>query len=202
MTLKIVPFETGHQIRRRSRLRFTAITACAAAMSFGLVCAAVLFERPLREWAERASAWSVDAPDVADVPPPPLSPVHISAPHAEAAPIVRRTFVRCDGEKHSTCVVDGDTLWLDGKKIRLADIDTPEISTPRCRAELERGERAADRLVVLLNRGPLRVTRVDRDVDVYGRALRVVSVGGRSVGDTLIAEGLARRWDGSRRPWC
>jgi micrococcal nuclease len=25
---------------------------------------------------------------------------------------------------------------------------------------------------------------------------------GRSLGDTLIAEGLARRWSGQRMPWC
>ncbi len=29
-----------------------------------------------------------------------------------------------------TCVVDGDTIWLEGVKIRIADIDTPEISQP------------------------------------------------------------------------
>lgn len=202
MSANIVPIENGTQIRRRSRIRFAALTVCAAAASFGLACAAVLHEHALWKLAEQASAWAVAAPGVAGDPLPAPAPVQVSVPRAEAVRIARQTFARCAGKQRTTCVVDGDTLWLEGIKIRLADIDTPEISSPRCRAELERGERAADRLVALLNRGPLKVTRIDRDMDVYGRALRVVSVGGRSVGDMLIAEGLARRWDGARRPWC
>jgi len=39
-------------------------------------------------------------------------------------------FAIC-GTVRRTCVVDGDTFWLDGNKIRIADIDTPEISQPR-----------------------------------------------------------------------
>ena len=41
-----------------------------------------------------------------------------------------------------------------------------------------------------------------RATDRYGRQLRVVTRGGRSLGDVLVAEGLARPWEGSRRPWC
>ena len=33
------------------------------------------------------------------------------------------------------CVVDGDTIWLSGVKIRMADYDTPEIGEPKCAAE-------------------------------------------------------------------
>src|SRR3546814_7054959 len=35
------------------------------------------------------------------------------------------------GMTRRTCVVDGDTFWLEGEKIRIADIDTPEISEPK-----------------------------------------------------------------------
>ena len=42
----------------------------------------------------------------------------------------------------------------------------------------------------------------DRDTDRYGRKLRVVERDGVSLGETLVAEGLARRWEGRRRPWC
>ena len=38
--------------------------------------------------------------------------------------------------------------------------------------------------------------------DRYGCKLRIVMVGGRSVGDTLIAERLARPYGGGRRSWC
>jgi endonuclease YncB( thermonuclease family) len=43
---------------------------------------------------------------------------------------------------------------------------------------------------------------IERDADRYGRKLRVVTRNGRSLGDILVAEGLARRWDGRRRSWC
>lgn len=41
-----------------------------------------------------------------------------------------------------------------------------------------------------------------RDEDRYGRKLRIVTRGGRSLGDLLVAEGLARTWSGRREPWC
>jgi endonuclease YncB( thermonuclease family) len=41
-----------------------------------------------------------------------------------------------------------------------------------------------------------------RDVDSYGRKLRIVANGGGSIGAQLVDEGLARPWNGGRRPWC
>nr|MDX8317344.1 thermonuclease family protein [Agrobacterium rosae] len=35
------------------------------------------------------------------------------------------TFSMCNGGHRITCVVDGDTFWFRGEKIRIADIDTP-----------------------------------------------------------------------------
>ena len=29
-------------------------------------------------------------------------------------------------------MIDGDTIWLNGDKIRIADINTPETSEPAC----------------------------------------------------------------------
>jgi endonuclease YncB( thermonuclease family) len=102
-----------------------------------------------------------------------------------------------------TCVVDGDTFWLKGQKIRIADIDTPEISSPRCDWEYDRGIEARDRLAVLLSEGPFELQPVgDRDEDRYGRKLRVVTRDGASLGDQLVSEGLARTWTGRREPWC
>lgn len=43
------------------------------------------------------------------------------------------------GSVRRTCVVDGDTFWLDGVKIRIADIDTPEIGQPQCDREYQLG---------------------------------------------------------------
>jgi len=37
-------------------------------------------------------------------------------------------FQKCALGTRQACVVDGYTIWLDGQKIRIADIDTPEVS--------------------------------------------------------------------------
>jgi micrococcal nuclease len=124
-----------------------------------------------------------------------------SAGTAEAAEATH-DFAIC-GVMRRTCVVDGDTFWLDGIKIRVADIDTPEISQPRCDAEFDLGMRARDRLRDLLNEGPFTLAPVGtRDEDQYGRKLRVVVRNGSSLGDRLVSEGLARTWTGRRQPWC
>lgn len=108
----------------------------------------------------------------------------------------------CDAGPRVTCVVDGDTFWLDGEKIRIADINAPETHGAGCAAEQVRGDRAALRLVSLLNAGPYELELRGREQDRYGRALRVVTRHGRSLGDTLIAEGLAEPWRGKRSDWC
>lgn len=112
-------------------------------------------------------------------------------------------FELCSGPVRVSCVVDGDTFWQDGVKIRIADIDTPEISQPQCASEAELGARATRRLLELLNAGPYELASWEnRDADKYGRKLRVVMRGGQSIGDQLVSEGLARTWTGRREPWC
>ena len=115
---------------------------------------------------------------------------------------VRASFGLCHTGGGTNCVVDGDTIWLGGEKIRIADIDTPETHPPRCAQEARLGEAATRRLRQLLNGGAVTVRPIDRDEDNYGRKLRIVLVDGRSVGDTLVDEGLARPYRGGRRPWC
>ena len=100
------------------------------------------------------------------------------------------------------CVVDGDTFWFEGEKYRIADIDTPETHPPRCAEEAVLGKAATKRLQRWLNEGAFTLESIDRDTDHYGRKLRVVTRSGTSVGDALVGEGRARRWEGHRRPWC
>ncbi|MBY5717055.1 thermonuclease family protein [Rhizobium leguminosarum] len=111
-------------------------------------------------------------------------------------------FSMCDGSHRANCVVDGDTFWFNGEKIRIADIDTPELSPPRCEAERIKGEAAKSRLLTLLNAGKFSLAAGFRDEDKYGRKLRTVFRAGNSLGDALIKEGLARSWDGARHGWC
>ena len=99
-------------------------------------------------------------------------------------------------------VIDGDTFRYRGENIRIADIDAPETHPARCAAEAELGARATRRLSQLLAAGPFDLLPIDRDRDRYGRQLRIVARDGFSIGDTLVAEGLARGWIGRRTPWC
>lgn len=115
-----------------------------------------------------------------------------------------RYFPVCgyDVATRDNCVVDGDTFHHGGNTIRISDIDAPETHPPRCAYEADLGERATERLSQLLSSGPFKLVRSDRDVDRYGRKLRIVIRDGRSIGKTLVSERLARRWTGKRRPWC
>lgn len=123
-----------------------------------------------------------------------------AAPEVEPTATIR--FALCHSGGGTNCVVDGDTIWLGGEKVRLADIDAPETHPSRCAEEARLGEAATLRLQALLSAGPVRLAAADRDVDRYGRKLRIVMRGNASVGDVLVSEGLARKWTGKRQPWC
>ena len=112
-------------------------------------------------------------------------------------------FTLCSHPAAGNCVIDGDTIQYDGMRIRIADIDAPETHHYRCERELALGTSATRRLLDLLNAGPFELRRQGfRDVDVYGRKLRVIERDHQSLGELLVNAGLARRWDGARHPWC
>lgn len=115
---------------------------------------------------------------------------------------VEARFEAC-GAIRITCVVDGDTFWFNRQKIRIADIDTPEISQPQCQKEYDLGMAAKARLIALLNGGPFELRSAgSRNEDQYGRLLRLVIRNNVSIGDQLVEEGLAHRWVGHKEPWC
>ena len=113
---------------------------------------------------------------------------------------VSASFGFCHTGGGTNCVVDGDTIWIEGQNTRIADIDAPETHEFRCPEEKELGDRATRRLHELVNSGPITLRSIDRDEDPYGRKLRIVVVNGTSVGDTLVNEGLARYYRGGKRP--
>lgn len=101
----------------------------------------------------------------------------------------------------SPVVHDGDSLRCAGERIRIANIDAPEMAeSPKCEGRRSRyawcdfaaGTRARDALRQLVGSG--RVTIARTGVDAYGRTLAMVKVGGTDAGEWLIARGLARRW--------
>nr|MDX8317342.1 thermonuclease family protein [Agrobacterium rosae] len=48
-----------------------------------------------------------------------------SAQPSSNASSASEAFSICGSGQRITCVVDGDTFWFRGEKIRIADIDTP-----------------------------------------------------------------------------
>ncbi|MDQ0323826.1 endonuclease YncB(thermonuclease family) [Pararhizobium capsulatum DSM 1112] len=86
-------------------------------------------------------------------------------------------------------VVDGDTIKIDGRTIRIVEIDTPEFYRPRCEAELVKALEAKERLRLLLDSG--KVTFKSTGRDLYGRTLAKVFAGDTNVGTVLIKEGYA-----------
>jgi micrococcal nuclease len=92
------------------------------------------------------------------------------------------------------CVHDGDTVWWQGEKIRISGIDAPELNG-RCPAERRRAITARNRLVVMINAGPVTIDL--NGADRFGRTL--ASLGG--IGDQLVNEVLASRWP-KRKDWC
>jgi len=126
-------------------------------------------------------------------------PNFYATPRSSEAPTVSTRVARYAAVR----VIDGDTFDYGGQRIRIADIDTPETNPARCAREADLGGRATRRLDQWLAQGPFDLIAIDRDADRYGRKLRRVERNGRSVGDLLVAEGLARPYGGGRRSgWC
>lgn len=105
----------------------------------------------------------------------------------------------CSTGKRVNCVVDGDTIWLDGEKMRLEGFNTPEMDGV-CELERQLAVQARDRLQNLISGRALTVTRNGKDR--YDRTLATIKVSGRDVGESLIADGLAHRWQGRKESWC
>jgi micrococcal nuclease len=91
-------------------------------------------------------------------------------------------------------VIDGDTVQLvTGERIRLLDIDTPEIFSPKCRAEKEAGEKAKRRIQALLDGRTIDVQRIG-EIDRYGRTLARLQTDIGDIGLILLGEGHALLW--------
>lgn len=100
-------------------------------------------------------------------------------------------------------VWDGDTIRCDGQRLRIAQIDTPELkgspacATPAKRAkhwcDHEAGERAKQALIRFIASGKVTIEYTGR-VDVYRRPLVHVIVDRVNWRDFAVSQGLARWW--------
>lgn len=110
---------------------------------------------------------------------------------------------KCSGGHRHTCVVDGDTLWMEGVKYRPAGYDTPEPQTNICggRREVALAHKATKRFIQLLNTTKITIEALGRH-DKYDRDLIKIYSDGRDIGDILVSEGLARYWPDGEEFWC
>jgi len=100
-------------------------------------------------------------------------------------------------------VIDGDTISLNGRSVRLVGFDTPETHEPECAYERALAERATHRLEELVRSGAVIELLVLPGLDKYDRRLGRLLVANRDVGEILTAEGFARPYDGGHREgWC
>ncbi|MCL4673673.1 MAG: thermonuclease family protein [Sphingomonadaceae bacterium] len=147
-----------------------------------------------------SAVWLTDGPPGAGA----LAVADLGAVASAPADRESARFSQCSGSVRVTCVVDGDTIWYQGTKIRVADINAPEVSKPDCAREAMLGDRATARLTDLLNAGNFALVRPagTPDRDKYGRSLRELHRNGASLGAVLVDEGLAEEWGGARIDWC
>jgi len=119
--------------------------------------------------------------------------------------IKRRTLVlmllllsggaRADDFAGQASVVDGDTLEIHGRRIRLWGVDAPE-SSQLCRGEdssqYRCGAQAANNLDAFITGRPVNCLPVS--FDPYGRTIAICSAGGTDLGEWLVRKGLALDW--------
>jgi micrococcal nuclease len=97
------------------------------------------------------------------------------------------------------CVIDGDTVWIlrpdrtISEKIRLQNVNTPELRRPRSRRELNRAVAATEFLRDKIEQARSATIR-RRGKDRYGRTLARIALDGHDLGRLLVRAGHAKRW--------
>ncbi len=102
---------------------------------------------------------------------------------------------------------DGDTCYvmLNGAntKIRLLELDTPEISKPKCEAELELGLKARDYLNNLIANASSIKFKTDYTQDYFGRILAYLIIDGEDVSAKIVRNNLGVVYERNNKPdWC
>ena len=109
-------------------------------------------------------------------------------------------------------VLDGDTFAAAVKleddisitvRVRLINVDTPELNG-ECDSEINMAKRAKEYTESLLPHATVVELKNIKDDKYLGRIdANVILPDGRDVGDALVKNGLARRYNGGRRlGWC
>lgn len=117
-------------------------------------------------------------------------------------------FTLCGETRARRCVIDGDTVMLGERRVRLTGYDAPELDGA-CEAERLLARRAQAAVRDWLNRGPFELDGgADPPRDAYGRELRAArrddAAGQEWLADAMLEAGLARRtgWGAGEAGWC
>ena len=102
---------------------------------------------------------------------------------------------------------DGDTCYITmngmKKKIRLLELDTPEISKPKCNAELELGKKARDYLNDLIANASTIEFKTEYLEDYFGRVLSYLIIDGEDASSKIIENQLGVVYDRNQKfDWC
>lgn len=101
----------------------------------------------------------------------------------------------------SPSIHDGDTIRCGSERIRIRNIDAPEMpDSPKCHdnrtayawCDYKAGAAAKAALIQFLTKGTIYIERTG--TDKYGRTLATIRVNGADAGDYLIGKGLAKPW--------
>ena len=119
------------------------------------------------------------------------APKSLDTPHPSPAPVVIVETTSLTGTVSPEAVIDGDTIRLQGKRVRLYGIDAPELSQP-CQlkgADVACGSIAKNALIGFALGTKVRCER--EDVDRYGRDVSRCYADGYDLSAGLVRAGLA-----------
>ena len=102
---------------------------------------------------------------------------------------------------------DGDTCYVtingEDTKIRLLELDTPEISKPKCDQELEWGLRARDYVNNLIENAKTIEIKTEYQKDFFGRTLAHLIIDEEDVSALLVKNDLGVVYKkGHKMDWC
>ena len=102
---------------------------------------------------------------------------------------------------------DGDTCYVtingEDTKIRLLELDTPEISKPKCDQELEWGLQARDYINNLIENAKTIEIKTEYQKDFFGRTLAHLIIDEEDVSALLVKNDLGVVYKkGHKMNWC
>ena len=100
---------------------------------------------------------------------------------------------------------DGDTCYViyEGKKdkVRLLDLDTPEISNPKCEKEYILGIEAREYINQLITEGKRIEFETEYNRDFFGRILSYIIVDGENVSKLMVSHSLGVVYDKNNKAY-